>query len=210
MNQLFLSLCLTLVTIFTFSQNKLTKEKIASINNQKDIQSLTVLAQEFDKIGDQQKTDWLPYYYAALCILKEGKMLYSQEKTDLLDPIAEQADTYIAKAEKLSPDNAELFILKKMASRYRMLVSPMTRYLYESSIAREALTKAKELDPNNPRVTLLVAEDVFYTPVHFGGDPEKGKELFKKAIAQFDSYQTKGELYPKWGKEEAESILKSN
>ena len=128
-------------------------------------------------------------------------------KTSELDPVAADAEKYIAKAEALSPNNAELFILKKMTSGLRMMADPMSRYMQESPIAQQALAKAQELDPTNPRITLLQAEDAYFTPEQFGGSKAKGQELFKKAVDQFGTYQSKSSLDPKWGKGEAEYFL---
>ncbi len=39
----------------------------------------------------------------------------------------------------------------------------------------------KKLDPENPRITIMEAEDLYFTPEQFGGSKTKGIELFKKA-----------------------------
>ena len=72
-------------------------------------------------------------------------------KTAELDPVAQQTEEYIAKAEALSPNNAEIFILKKITSGFRMMVDPMSRYMQESPIAQNALAKAKELSMKSTR-----------------------------------------------------------
>ena len=128
-------------------------------------------------------------------------------KTADLDPVAEQAEKYIAKAEALSPNNAEIYILKKITSAFRMMVDPMSRYMQEAPIAQNALSKAKELDPENPRITVLLAEDAYFTPEQYGGSKPKGIELFKKSLEQFAVYKPKTTLDPNWGKSEAEYFL---
>ena len=88
-----------------------------------------------------------------------------------------------------------------------MMVDPMSRYMQESPIAQGALAKAKELDPENPRITVLLAEDAYFTPEQFGGSKTKGIELFNKSLEQFKLYKPKTALAPNWGKEEAEYFL---
>jgi cytochrome c-type biogenesis protein CcmH/NrfG len=62
-----------------------------------------------------------------------------------------------------------------------------------------ALNEAKKLDPENPRISILEAEDLYYTPEQFGGSKSKGIELFKKALEQFKTYKTKSSVDPNWG-----------
>ncbi len=81
-----------------------------------------------------------------------------------------------------------------------MRADPISRYMTEAPVAQQALARAQELDPSNPRITVLQAEDAYFTPEQFGGSKVKGAELFKKAIEQFGTYKSKSSLDPKWGK----------
>ena len=210
MKNLLLTAALLFVGFTTFAQTAFEKtmtEKIAKLEDHKTPDEFTALANDFDRIGTKENTQWLPYYYAAFATIQKGRILMQSGKTSELDPVAADAEKYIAKAEALSPNNAELFILKKMTSGLRMMADPMSRYMQESPIAQQALAKAQELDPTNPRITLLQAEDAYFTPEQFGGSKAKGQELFKKAVDQFGTYQSKSSLDPKWGKGEAEYFL---
>ena len=170
-------------------------------------EEFTAMANDFDRIGTKENTQWLPYYYAAFATIQKGRLMMKTGNTAELDPVAAQADQYIAKAEALSPNNAEIYILKKITSGLRMMVDPMSRYMQESPIAQGALAKAKELDAENPRITVLLAEDAYFTPEQFGGSKTKGIELFNKSLEQFKLYKPKTALAPNWGKEEAEYFL---
>jgi len=210
MKKLLLTFSLSLLGFTAFAQTAFEKamtEKIAKVQDHKTPDEFTALANDFDRIGTKENTQWLPYYYAAFATIQKGRILMQSGKTSDLDPVAEQAEKYILKAEALSPNNAELFILKKMTSGFRMMVDPMSRYMQEGPIAQNALAKAKELDPNNPRITVLLAEDAYFTPEQYGGSKPKGVELFKKALEQFAVYKPKTALDPNWGKAEAEYFL---
>ena len=87
------------------------------------------------------------------------------------------------------------------------MADPMSRYMSEAPIAQQALAKAESLDPDNPRITILKAEDAYFTPEQFGGSKAKGKELFAKAVEQFATYKPKTYLNPNWGKAEAQYFL---
>ncbi|MPS74568.1 MAG: hypothetical protein E2590_15655 [Chryseobacterium sp.] len=210
MKNLFLTAALIFVGFTAFAQTAYEKamtEKISKVEDHKTPDEFTALANDFDRIGTKESTQWLPYYYAAFATIQKGRILMRGDDKSGLDPVAAEAEKYIAKAETLSPNNAELFILKKMTSGLRMMADPMSRYMSEAPVAQQALAKAIELDPNNPRITVLQAEDAYFTPEQFGGSKTKGAELFKKAIEQFGTYKSKSSLDPKWGKAEAEYFL---
>ena len=128
-------------------------------------------------------------------------------KMDQLDAIAAEAQISLDKASELSKDNAELLILQKMIHSLKMMVNPQARFMTEGMMAAESLSKAEKLDPENPRVSLLKAEDTYFTPEQFGGSKEKGLELFQKSLDQFKVYQSKTAMGPTWGKAEAEYFL---
>ena len=210
MKKLILTFSFSLLGFTAFAQtayDKAMTEKIGKIMDHKTPEEFTAMANDFDRIGTKENTQWLPYYYAAFATIQKGRLMMKTGKTADLDPVAAQADQYIAKAEALSPNNAEIYILKKITSGLRMMVDPMSRYMQESPIAQGALAKAQELDPENPRITVLLAEDAYFTPEQFGGSKTKGIELFNKSLEQFKLYKPKTALAPNWGKEEAEYFL---
>ena len=129
------------------------------------------------------------------------------QKTDGLDVSGDAALNYISKAESLSPNNAELFLLKKMAHGIKMMVDPMSRYMTEGQEAQKALGEAIKLDPNNPRIYILQAEDLYFTPEQYGGDKKKAKETFLKAKELFKINKPKTAIDPNWGESEADYFL---
>ena len=209
MKKLFLTLLL-LATVSIFAQttfDKIMTEKIAKIDQSKTPEDFTALSNDFTRIGDKEKTKWLPYYYAAHTSIEKGRNLMMTGKMDQLDAIATEAQTALDKAAELSKDNAEILILQKMIHGLKMMVDPQARFMSEGMLGADALSKAAKLDPENPRITLLKAEDVYYTPEQYGGSKAKGLELFQKAKDQFVAYQPKTALHPNWGKGEVDYFL---
>ncbi len=182
--------------------------KVKTIEIPKKIEEYTAEANDFARIGDKEKTLWQPYYYAAFSTIHKGRALMQQNKLNELDDVAKEAQNYLDKAKAISPNNAEIFILQKMIHGMKMMVNPMERWQTEGAAAQEALSTAKKLDPENPRITILEAEDFYFTPEQFGGSKTKGLELFKKALEQLNTYKVKGNLDPNWGRGEAEYFLK--
>ena len=206
-----LALAFTFTTTYSFAQTAYEKAmlpKVQTIEMPKaNLDDYTAQANDFARIGDKEKTLWQPYYYAALSIIKKGRELMQKNQVAQLDDVAKEAQNYIDKAEALSPNNAEIFLLKKMNHGLKMIVNPMERWQTEGQAAQVALNEAQKLDPENPRITILEAEDLYYTPEQFGGSKSKGIELFKKALEQFKTYKIKSSVDPNWGQGEANYFI---
>ena len=209
MKKLFLTMLL-FATVSIFAQttfDKVMPEKITQIDQLKTPEDFTALSNDFTRIGDKEKTQWLPYYYAAHTSIEKGRNLMRTGKLDQLDAISMEAQTSLDKASELSKDNAEILILQKMIHGLKMMVDPQARFMSEGMLGADALSKAAKLDPKNPRITLLQAEDAYYTPEQFGGSKTRGLELFQKAKDQFAAYQLKTTLDPNWGRGEVDYFL---
>lgn len=198
------------MAVSTYAQTNFEKavtDKISKMEQAKTPEDFTAVSNDFARIGDKEKTQWLPYYYAAQASIEKGRNLMRTGKLTELDEIAAEAQTNLDKASDLSKDNAEIFILQKMIHNLKMMVDPQSRFMSEGMLGADALAKAEKLDPENPRISLLKAEDIYYTPEQFGGSKSKGLEMFQKSLDQFKVYQPKTSLDPTWGKGEAEYFL---
>ena len=202
---LFLFVGITVIAQTSFE--KAMTEKVAQVEQQKTADEFTALANDFKRIGDKEKTQWLPYYYAAFSTIQKGRLAMRDGKMAELDAIATEAQKSLDLATNLNKDNAENLILQKMIHSLKMMVDPQSRFMSEGMLAKEALEKAEKADPTNPRISLLKAEDTYFTPEQFGGSKTKGLELFQKSLDQFKVYKPKSTLDPNWGKGEAEYFL---
>ena len=66
--------------------------------------------------------------------------------------------------------------------------------------------EAIKLDPNNPRVYVLQAEDLYFTPEQYGGDKRRRKNV-SKSKRTFKTNKPKTALDPNWGESEADYFL---
>ena len=206
-----LALAITFTTTYSFAQTAYEKAmlpKVQTIEMPKaNLDDYTAQANDFARIGDKEKTLWQPYYYAAFSIIKKGRTLMQQNQLSQLDDVAKEAQNYSYEAEAVPPTNAEIFLLKKMNHGLKMMVNPMERWQTEGQAAQVALNEAKKLNPENPRISILEAEDLYFTPEQFGGNKQKGIELFKKALEQFKTYKVKSSVDPNWGQGEANYFI---
>ncbi len=177
------------------------QDKIVAVDSVRSTGELLALSAAFERIGDAEKTQWLPYYYAALAQVNAAYMLGMENlKPEKVDPMADKAEALLTKAEANVQKNSEIFVLKKMIASLRMLGDPMNRWQTYGPQAAEALQTAKALNPENPRIFLLEAQDKFFTPEQFGGSKAEAKKLFEEALKKYEVFKPATSLDPVWGK----------
>lgn len=184
---------------------KAMEAKIALLDSSRTAESFKELANGFERIADAEKTQWMPYYYAAYCQVMAGTFSMPQDgsfgdNSAISDPYADKAELLINKADELSKENSEIYCVKKMVFGLRMMGNPMSRYMTDGAKASEALEKAKALNSNNPRIYILEGQDKFYTPEQFGGSKEEAKKLFEKANGIFLASKPGSSIEPQWGR----------
>jgi hypothetical protein len=177
------------------------KKGFLAMDSAKTVMDWQNTAAMFERIGDAEKTQWLPYYYAGLAYSTIGWM---DPKGDA-DANADKIKALCDKAEAIEK-NAELYSLRNMAATQQMIVDPQSRWATYGQEAAAALQKGMELDPNNPRLYYLQGMSVFGTPEQFGGGKEKAKPILQKAVDLFKTEQPKP-MYPHWGQKQAEDAL---
>ena len=216
MKKFMLSITFLACSIALFAQSEkyktAMKDKIAALDTTREVTSLKDLSASFERIGDAEKAQWQPYYYAALAQVNAGNFHYVANMSNPaelknLDELADKADQMITKAEALSKDNSEIYAVKKMTASIRMMVDPMNRYMTYGAKAQEAMEMAKKLNPANPRIYLLEGQDKYFTPEQYGGSKTETKKLFEEALKRYDSFKPATDLDPNWGKTTAQYFL---
>lgn len=202
---------LLLVSASVFSQSE--KYTAAMTQNIKMLDSaitkgpaaMTALADNFTRIGDAEKTQWLPYYYASYATVMGTLLTEDKSKADAE---ADKADMLIKKAETIAgKENSETCVIKSMIASAHMMVDPQTRWQQYGATSTENIAKAKALDPTNPRPVYLEGQTLFYTPESFGGGKAAAKASFAKAISMFSTFKPQSNLHPTWGATSAKYFL---
>lgn len=194
-----------LVSVAAFSQtDKYTmamQKNLAMLDSAKTTADLNATSAAFERVGDAEKTQWLPYYWSALAKVRVGWVDNSVDK----DKLANETKALIAKGEAIN-QNAEFFSLRDMAAVQQMMVNPQERWQTYGKEAGDALQKGMQLDSKNPRLFYLQGMSVFNTPEQFGGGKAKAKPIFQQAA---DLYKTeeKKPLYPTWGADMTDQML---
>lgn len=177
------------------------QKNLALLDTAKTSADLQAASAAFERIGDAEKTQWIPYYYAALAQVRVALSDKSADK----DALATKALALVSKAEVIET-NADLYTIRNMAATTQMMVDPMSRWQTYGPQAATALQNATKANPDNPRIYYLQGMAAFNTPVQYGGGKDKAKVLFEKAAALGKAEQVKP-LHPHWGGAEAEKML---
>jgi hypothetical protein len=196
---------LMLVTLVTKAQSDkyevAMKKNLALFDSAKSTAQFQTVANTFERIGDAEKTQWLPYYYAGLALSIPA---WADPNIDK-DANSTRINTLCDKAEALDT-NSEIYVLRNMSATQQMMVDPQTRWQTYGTQASKDLQTAIKLNPDNPRIYYLQGQSLFNTPPAFGGGKDKAKPLFEKAIVLFKADKPKT-FWPNWGLESTEEQL---
>lgn len=153
---------------------------------------LNLIAKKFDK-------EWLSSYYAAY-----AKVGLTYNETDVVkkDAWLDEAEAFINESVAvLGKDNDETHVLKAMIANARIGVDPKNRWQKYGKVFDENLDKAKELNPDNPRIYLMRGISKFFTPKMFGGGKKAAMPYFEKTEALFVANPAMDISKPYWGRQ---------
>jgi hypothetical protein len=184
---------------------------VAKLDQAATVKDFQKLAAEFETLAQQEKTKWLPYYYAAFCNAKIG-WLYQQDG-DAIDPFADQAEKDIKKSESLldtatqKKELSEVYCIISMVNQARVFVNPMSFGRQYGPVSSQYRQLALNANPDNPRANYLNGWANYSTPKMWGGDKKKAKELLELAKQQLAAAPDQG-INPHWGHNEVDALLK--
>ena len=210
MKKIIFSAIIMLASTLLFAQSDkyyaAMKRNLATIDTSfKTPPGLLALANNFERIAAAEKSQWLPYYYAAFCQVNYGFIDQDKTKTD---GYADKATELIAKADSLSPNNSEISCIKSMIASCHMMVNPMQRWQEYGQESASNLDAAIAQDATNPRPNYLKGQGLKFTPEQFGGGCKTAKFELQKASEKFAAFKPASEMAPNWGKKQVENLLK--
>ncbi len=209
MKKLFLLVAVAFLNTVSFAQSEKymasMKSNIAAIDSAfKNPANLLDLANKFERIATAEKTQWLPYYYAALCQVNYTYMEHDKTK---IDAIADKATELIDKADALEANNSEISCLKSMIASAHMMVNPMQRFMEYGAEAQSFIDAAMQQDPANPRPEYLKGQGLKYTPEQFGGGCATAKPILQSSLSKFNKFSPASDIHPNWGKQRVEILI---
>jgi hypothetical protein len=189
--------------------NAQLENAVAKLNTATSISDYQQLANEFGRMAAAEPTQWLPVYYAAY---SNAKIAFLQKDPDRAAQFSNLAEEQIKKAEAIvkpggnQKELAEVYTVYSFINRSRVEADPMVNGRKYGPTAGAQLTKARQLDPTNPRALYLDGLVKFKTPAMWGGDKKKAKELFEQALKQFE-VKPASAVAPQWGRADCEKMI---
>ena len=202
-----IAFCLFTATIGLAQTNNYASQMekgVALLDTMKTQKSYSAAVSYFELLAKNEQ-QWLPQYYAAYSNLIVG--IRGNQDQESKDGQYDNAMSYVNKADALSPNNSEIYILKAYITFMKMSVYPQQRAMTMIPESEQLLEKAIALDPANPRAYLLKGQNAFYTPELFGGSKTEAKVFLTTAKAKFETFIAKS-YEPNWGKSRVDELLK--
>jgi tetratricopeptide (TPR) repeat protein len=209
MKTLSISLVLILLSLAGFANEayqKAMSQSIEKLFQAKTIPEYLEIANQFERISQIEKAEWLPLYYQTFAYIM---ISFQEPENAKKDTYLDQAQKYLDQAMAIDPNESELFLLQGFLYPSRITIDPMNRGIIYIDKMNQALDKALELNPDNPRVYYLRATMTFHTPEAYGGGAAKALPLYQTADEKFKIFKPKTEISPNWGKEINENELKN-
>jgi len=205
-----LTITLVLVSLFCVglsneAYQKAMSQSIENLFQAKSIPEYVDVANQFERISNIEKTEWLPLYYATFAYIM---ISFQEPENAKKDQYLDQAQKYLDQAMVIEPNESELHLLQGFLYPSRITVDPMNRGMALMPEMNKSLDKALELNPDNPRVYYLRATMTFHTPEEYGGGAAKALPLYQMADEKFKIFKPKTAISPNWGKEQNEAELK--
>lgn len=208
MKKIFFIITMLIISTTIFGQHeKLVKAievKLIAVDTAQNVSDLIDMANYFDRISKSEEKEWLPLYYKAFAHIKIGFIYNTTGKLDLIDAQADEAEKCLDKLEAMIKPNSETYCLRKMVASMRIVADPYSRFPSYAPVSDAAIATAKELNPENPRVYLLLALDKYNIPEQFGGSKPAAKELLEVAITKFKLFKPETQAGPQWGLAQAQ------
>lgn len=180
------------------------RETYARFTSARNEGELMEAANRFALIAGHWSQEWAANYYAAY-----AKAYLSQQETDpqRRDALLDEADGFASRMNALNATSDESLVLSAYIAYARMIVDPSNRWKTYLGIFNTDLAKAKQANPDNPRIYYLEGIPLFFKPKAYGGGPGKAKPDFEKAQTLFARQDTTSILMPYWGASDNQQYL---
>jgi tetratricopeptide (TPR) repeat protein len=184
---------------------KAMSQSIEKLFQAKTIPEYVEIANQFERISQIEKAEWLPLYYASFSYIM---ISFQEAENAKKDQYLDQAQKYLDQAMAIESNESELYMLQGFLYPSRINIDPMARGMLYMGKMNESLDKALALNPDNPRVYYLRATMTYHMPEAYGGGAAKALPLFQAAAEKFQIFKPETELSPNWGKEMNDAELK--
>lgn len=182
---------------------KAMESAIGVFKNSKTIEEMQQAANQLERIAAAEAKEWLPAYWAGYCYLN---MAFMEKETVRKDQLFDLADKFQQKAEALQANNDEVQVLKAYIAQGKISIDGQSRFPVYGPVYQEALAKARQINPENPRIYVIEGQMLYHTPEAFGGGKTTACPKLKMAIDKFAAFKSASSIHPDWGMNNAQYL----
>ncbi len=163
---------------------------------------------QFYRISQVVKTDWLSSYYYAFC---NTEISLLQEDPDIKELYLDKAFEILVPFDRLNVHSidslalSEIHALRAMIYVGKIFINPMVNGMKYGPLSGKSIEKSKAFYPSNPRPYFLEGQSKFYTPSAFGGGIDKAMPLLKEALNYYKNFKAK-QYWPDWGEKDCQFL----
>ena len=163
------------------------------------------LANQFHRIAQVEKEQWLPRYYEVQCYLL--MTFVRGESAEMRDRYLEQARPVLDEILEMAPSDPEVLTLKAWWYTCSLVVDPPARSMSLQPQIAQSLATALSIEPGHPRAMFMRISNDMGTAAFFGNDLAPYCKQASELLASWDDYTPASPIHPSWGKEEVEGIV---
>lgn len=177
------------------------KTQIREATDKGSVDSLKQARALAERATSSREHTALAHYYVGLANYRMVNQLPEKAETRRKQGL-DDAVSHLKRATKINADMADAWALLSGCYGQLMGLNPM-RGMSLGPKSSDAIEKAKNLAPKNPRVWIISGTQDYFTPSTFGGDKEQALEKFKKAARLAERESIDDPIMPSWGHAEA-------
>lgn len=178
------------------SYEKAMEQNIAMIFNTTEANQMNNVANKFIRIGEAEKSKWLPFYYSSMTYIFKSFQLQDASKRD---EALESAQLQLNRAIELEEENSEISALQGFLYMISLSVDPANRGQSMSPKAFSQFEKALAIDSKNPRALLFKGQMLYGSAQFFGTGIEDACQMISKSIELFEVDKATKGIAPSWG-----------
>lgn len=181
------------------------KNLLADGFNETNLDKMRQARAIFERATNDAKRAALAHYYMGLAHNRIANLMATTDEKQALTHV-DQAIEHLQQATKLDGSFAEAHALLSSVYGRKIGMKPMLGMIMGPK-ADVAIKKAKQLDPDNPRIIYIEAMSDFHKPETWGGSIERAIDGLQRAAGLFAEETVTDPLMPDWGHDETYAWL---
>lgn len=165
--------------------------------------SKATLLKGIETVANSSKSDWISQYHAAF---QNAVLGVEKKDTAEANRMLNKAEEYIKTAKSIDAKESEIVLLQAMINGMRIGINPSLGATLGPDVMK-GYAEAKKLNPENPRVYLVLGESYMHMPEEMGGGMKVAKANLEIAMKKYENDKHEDPAWPTWGKDRAMKLL---